>query len=125
MQVVLNWQLRRVPSVESAAIAALQSLYNEVFADLDADGDGIRWMRDQLDWQRACLIGNYYMSAISGVQSSLRAAAFSAKRYRQKFESSCLSSTGMRLTSSPKSALAKDMTYTGSQRLVSRNSKPF
>lgn len=77
MQVVLNWQLRRVPSVESAAIAALQSLYNEVFADLDADGDGIRWMRDQLDWQRACLIGNYYMSAISGVQSSLKAAAFS------------------------------------------------
>jgi hypothetical protein len=77
-------KLRRVPSVESAAIAALQSLYNEVFADLDADGDGISWMRDQLDWQRACLIGNYFMSAISGVQSSLRAAAFSAKRYRQK-----------------------------------------
>jgi hypothetical protein len=30
-----------MPSVESAAIAALQSLYNEVFADLDADGGGI------------------------------------------------------------------------------------
>lgn len=77
-------RLRRVPPVESAAVAALQSLYNEVFADLDADRGGIRWMRDQLDWQRACLIGEYFMSAISGVQSSLRAAAFSAKRYRQK-----------------------------------------
>jgi hypothetical protein len=30
-------------------------------------------MHDQLDWQRACLIGNYFMSAISSVQSSLNA----------------------------------------------------
>jgi hypothetical protein len=30
-------------------------------------------MHDQLDWQRACLIGNYFMSAISAVQSSLNA----------------------------------------------------
>jgi hypothetical protein len=44
-------RLRRVPPVESSAVAALQSLYDEVFADLDAaDGGGIRWMRDQLDW---------------------------------------------------------------------------
>jgi hypothetical protein len=76
-------RLRRVPSAESAAVRALQSLYNEVFADLDTDCGGISWMRDQLDWQRACLIGNYFMSTILGVQSSLRVAASSAKRYRE------------------------------------------
>jgi len=41
-------------------------------------------MRDQLDWQRACLIGDYFMSAISGVQSSLNAAALATKRYRER-----------------------------------------
>jgi hypothetical protein len=41
-------------------------------------------MRDQLDWQRACLIGDYFMSAISGVQSSLNAAALAAKPYRER-----------------------------------------
>ena len=33
-------KLRPVPSVESAAVAALQSLYDEVFADLDAADGG-------------------------------------------------------------------------------------
>ena len=41
-------------------------------------------MLDQLDWQRACLIGNYFMSATSGVHSSLNIAAVAAKRYREK-----------------------------------------
>jgi hypothetical protein len=36
---------------------------------------------DQLDWQRACLIGDYFMSAISGVQSSLNSATLAAKRF--------------------------------------------
>jgi hypothetical protein len=77
-------KLRRVPSVQTPAIEALSRLYLEIFADLDPDLGGIRWMRDQLDWQRASLIGDYFMSAISGVQSSLNAAANAAKRYRQR-----------------------------------------
>jgi hypothetical protein len=59
-------------------------MYLEVLEDLDPDEGGIKWMRDQLDWQRACLIGDYFMSAISGVQSSLNAAALAAKRYRER-----------------------------------------
>jgi len=62
----------------------LSRLYLEVFEDLDPEAGGIRWMQGQLDWQRACLIGDYFMSAISGVQSSLSAAARAAKHYRQK-----------------------------------------
>jgi hypothetical protein len=62
----------------------MKRLYLEVFADLDPNGGGIRWMRDQLDRQRACLIGDYFMSAISGVQSSLNAAALAAKGYRER-----------------------------------------
>jgi hypothetical protein len=48
------------------------------------DAGGIRWMLDQLDWQRARVIGNYFMSAISGVHSSLNTAAAAAKRYRER-----------------------------------------
>jgi hypothetical protein len=70
--------------VQTPAIEALSRLYLEVFEDLDPEGGGIRWMRGQLDWQRACLIGDYFMSAISGVQSSLNGAALAAKHYREK-----------------------------------------
>jgi hypothetical protein len=73
-----------VSSVQTPAIRALSRLYVEVLQDLDPDDGGIKWMRDQLDWQRACLIGDYFMSAISGVQSSLNAAALAAKRYRER-----------------------------------------
>jgi hypothetical protein len=59
-------------------------MYLESSATWSPDAGGIKWLHDQLDWQRACLIVNFFMSAISGVQSSLNAAALAAKRYREK-----------------------------------------
>ena len=70
-------------SVDDVAVE-LDQLYRETMADLDLEGGGIRWMQHQLDWQRGCLIGEYFLSAVTGVRGSIYAAALSADRFREK-----------------------------------------
>jgi len=66
------------------ALTAVADLERQVQADLDLDGGGIRWMQGQVDWQRSCLIGDYFFAAMQGVRLSLEAAQFARKRSQQK-----------------------------------------
>lgn len=64
-------------------LAQATQLEAEIFADLDEDNGGTRWMHGILDVPRNCLITDYLISSLRGLQSALVGASYELERYHE------------------------------------------
>jgi hypothetical protein len=65
------------------AITRSSELFDAMLGDLDEDRGGFGWWHGYLDARRICLISEYLMASIGGVQASLLNASMSVKTHRE------------------------------------------
>ena len=105
----------RYEKTSAPVLRAANDLYDALDADLDLEGGGSALFRDALDTRRNCLITDYTLASIRGVQRAIIASAYEVENFAESQYASNAATTS-RVRSAEKAGGSPVAAIAGDQR---------